>query len=584
MNNGKNFLRIILFLILFIPSYFAVYNIWVISSDQFTVENTTKIEIKDKVDGEVLAEYTNGADIKSWIKTLENAQPVSTTIRDLIYEQPLILTFYKGLKTFSYGLYLSVSNTNDCIIKTFDNELLHMQQADAEKILNTPLSDTLYPNNNLPVGKLVQGEEIIDVYPNGGEWELKKPNGNFYPSTVPNKIKAANKVKDYQSKPFDITFPVQPDMLTVEVVDNKEMVYSDIYGNFIENFSSDIMKDLEYTLTAEWYKNETNDFYGSATYVFDVRYYVPAKFEISAIEADPGDIVAVTAYNLNAEEKLSIAADTDMGFEPKFVSLGTNRIALIPIGYNLAGKKINLTLTSESNEPLVYHIKINEKEFKSRNVGAMKEREDIHLSPAAQSAKKERYNAIFGVQSADEKYWTDNKFIMPRVAAKGTADFWLEYGWKITVNGANAYINNGVNIDIDPGDPVKASNAGKVIFTGELPEDGNVIVIDHGLGVKTWYGHLNKIDVKKDDGVLKGQQIGTMGMGTAEFSGLFTDIKFNVFFAVSVNNVFVDPVSFIANGIPGIDTINMAGYGNLGNDMPEASAVGDNNNMEAETN
>jgi len=426
MNNGrKTLLRIILFFILFIPAYFAAYNIWIMTGDNFSVENTTKVEILD-IEGNLLAEYTDRNDIKSFIKTLDSATSVSTVIRPLEYEKPLILMFYKGEKTFTYGMYLSLENTNDCIIKTFDGNLLHMQQTDAEKILNTPLSDILYPNNNLPVAKLIQGEDSYNIYPRSGEWELRKPDGNYYISTVPNFIKESNAAKAYQNRAFDIRFGIEPDILKVEVKEGKEIIFSDIYSNFTEQFTCDTVKDLEYIVTAEWYQKEETDFYGNATYVFDVKYFVPAKFDISQIEAVPGEIVAVTAYNMTADDKLNIITDVDLGFEPKFVSFGANRVSLIPISRDLAGKKINLTVTSEVNEPIIYHIKINESaESSLKKMTANDENVAKHLTAAAQAGRLERYNAIFGAPSGiNDKYWTE-KFILP---GPNPDKIWIGYG------------------------------------------------------------------------------------------------------------------------------------------------------------
>ncbi|MCL1858755.1 MAG: M23 family metallopeptidase [Oscillospiraceae bacterium] len=546
MDNTKKtswILRIILFLILFIPTYFAIYNIYLISSDNFTVENTTKIEIADK-DNHVMAEYT-GNDVKIWIKTLDNATKVNDASRDLAYEQPLILKFYKGDKQFVYGMYLSL-NPNDCLIMNSDQDLLLMKEQDAKRILDTTLADMIYDNNTIPVAVLYEGENAVKIYPSGGEWMLKKSDG-FYPSTVPSTISPSNKAIDHQNRPFDIKFNIEPDMLSVDVISDKELIYSDIYSNFVENFVLDEMKDLQYTLNAEWYEDELNDYYGKATYVLDVKYYVTAKFDISQTEAEPGDIVAIMAYNMSEDEVLTLT--TDIGYETKFVSIGTNKIALIPIGADFTGKTFNLTLTSDVNDPIDYYLKINEKETQSKNIGAGDETVSKNLSESAKTEKQAKYNEIFTVSTGnDEKYWTD-KFIMPK-----EGPVLLEYGWKVTVNMGNAYINNGINIDLAKGDSIIASNTGKVIFAGEIPDDGKLIVIDHGMGIKTWYGHLDEINVKVGDGVIKGQQIGTGGM-----TGLFTTFNNNLYFAVSVKNIFVNPVALIANGVPGIDSVVNSG-------------------------
>lgn len=59
--------------------------------------------------------------------------------------------------------------------------------------------------------------------------------------------------------------------------------------------------------------------------------------------------------------------------------------------------------------------------------------------------------------------------------------------------------------------PVKAANSGKVIFAGPLGIYGNCIVIDHGYGLQSIYGHLRQIDVKPGDMVAREQVIGRSG-------------------------------------------------------------------------
>ena len=59
--------------------------------------------------------------------------------------------------------------------------------------------------------------------------------------------------------------------------------------------------------------------------------------------------------------------------------------------------------------------------------------------------------------------------------------------------------------------PVPAANDGKVVFADNLGIYGNCIVIDHGFGLQTIYGHLSQFEVKKGDMVKKAQEIGKTG-------------------------------------------------------------------------
>jgi murein DD-endopeptidase MepM/ murein hydrolase activator NlpD len=59
---------------------------------------------------------------------------------------------------------------------------------------------------------------------------------------------------------------------------------------------------------------------------------------------------------------------------------------------------------------------------------------------------------------------------------------------------------------------VVAANRGKVLFAGELGIYGNCVILDHGMGVQSLYGHLSSIGVKVGDMVEKSQTLGKSGM------------------------------------------------------------------------
>ncbi len=87
--------------------------------------------------------------------------------------------------------------------------------------------------------------------------------------------------------------------------------------------------------------------------------------------------------------------------------------------------------------------------------------------------------------------------------------------------------NDGINIAAAAGTPVKAAEAGTVIYTGnELSAFGNLVLIRHAGGWVTAYGHLATIDVKKGSTVVQGQPIGTVGQtGSAPTPQLHFEIR-----------------------------------------------------------
>ena len=71
--------------------------------------------------------------------------------------------------------------------------------------------------------------------------------------------------------------------------------------------------------------------------------------------------------------------------------------------------------------------------------------------------------------------------------------------------------HNGIDLDGDTGDRVRAARSGEVILAGEKGGFGNTIVIYHGLGYSTLYAHLSRIEVSVGQNVASGDRIGAIG-------------------------------------------------------------------------
>jgi hypothetical protein len=81
---------------------------------------------------------------------------------------------------------------------------------------------------------------------------------------------------------------------------------------------------------------------------------------------------------------------------------------------------------------------------------------------------------------------------------------------------------------------VEASNDGRVVWAAPLGIYGNCIVVDHGYGLQTIYGHLSRIDVHEGDMVKRSQVMGLSGM-TGMAGGD------HVHFAMQLDGVQIDP-------------------------------------------
>ena len=69
----------------------------------------------------------------------------------------------------------------------------------------------------------------------------------------------------------------------------------------------------------------------------------------------------------------------------------------------------------------------------------------------------------------------------------------------------------GIDLASTQNAPIPAANAGKVVFAGPLGIYGQTVILDHGMGLQTLYGHLSSIQVAPGDVVAKDQIIGISG-------------------------------------------------------------------------
>lgn len=96
----------------------------------------------------------------------------------------------------------------------------------------------------------------------------------------------------------------------------------------------------------------------------------------------------------------------------------------------------------------------------------------------------------------------------------------------------------GADLDADEGTSVYAINDGVVNLAENFTNYGKTIVVDHGVGIFSFYLHLSKFDVKAGDKVKRGQVIAKSG--NTGYS-----IAPHLHFSVRIRNASVDPLGFI---------------------------------------
>ncbi len=99
-------------------------------------------------------------------------------------------------------------------------------------------------------------------------------------------------------------------------------------------------------------------------------------------------------------------------------------------------------------------------------------------------------------------------------------------------------MHEGIDIGVGFGTPIRAAAAGTVIHAGWLGGYGNLVVVDHGGGLSTAYGHQQEIYVSSGQQVDQGTVLGEVG-STGNSTGP------HLHFEVRVNGSAVDPLGYL---------------------------------------
>lgn len=129
---------------------------------------------------------------------------------------------------------------------------------------------------------------------------------------------------------------------------------------------------------------------------------------------------------------------------------------------------------------------------------------DLLTDQAAVQAERDTLNAIYA-GFTPQKLWS-GAWIMP---AQGTISD--PFGAQRSVNGGPYYPHTGTDIANATGTPLVAAATGTVVLARAMYLYGNVVVIDHGLGVYTSYNHMDSIAVTEGQHVNQGDYLGGMG-------------------------------------------------------------------------
>ena len=112
------------------------------------------------------------------------------------------------------------------------------------------------------------------------------------------------------------------------------------------------------------------------------------------------------------------------------------------------------------------------------------------------------------------------------------------FGTRVSPFTGKRQFHAGIDIAGALGTEIVATADGKVVFSGKKGPMGYAVIIDHGFGIRTHYGHNKELKVKKGEKVVRGQVIALLGS-----SGRSTGPHLH--YTVELNGKAVNPLDYI---------------------------------------
>jgi murein DD-endopeptidase MepM/ murein hydrolase activator NlpD len=139
-----------------------------------------------------------------------------------------------------------------------------------------------------------------------------------------------------------------------------------------------------------------------------------------------------------------------------------------------------------------------------------------------------------------QEYFDDQRSLLASTPSIWPTRGWVtsDFGTRLDPYSVDRQMHEGLDIATPHGQAVQTPSDGVVVFSGVEGGYGKVLVLDHGYGVKTRYGHLSEVFVKLGDRVKRGDKVAAVG-NTGKSTGP------HLHYEVRVNGIPENPRKFI---------------------------------------
>ena len=258
----------------------------------------------------------------------------------------------------------------------------------------------------------------------------------------------------------------------------------------------------------------------------------------------PGEVVVL---NVRIDGPTRSLTGSAFGKDLHFFPAGPANVSSALIGVDLtvdAGAH-PVTVRAEGADGVVdertYILEVEPKQFPTRELTVNPSFVDPPAEVIERIQREARQLAAIFPVASPERLWSGG-FLRPVPGAATSA-----FGRRSVFNGQPRSPHSGADFRAAEGTPIRAPNDGVVVLAADLYFSGNVVILDHGWGLYSYFAHLSAIDVVEGDSVSQGDTVGRVG-ATGRVTGP------HLHWTVRLNDARVDPVAlmelFPAGGAP----------------------------------
>lgn len=258
--------------------------------------------------------------------------------------------------------------------------------------------------------------------------------------------------------------------------------------------------------------------------------------EISCRAFEPGEPVFVVLKSRDAAAVRVRFLGKSVVLKP-VVAAGRNPLAFLGIDLDAKPGPYAVDILAEKSDGSIEEaraeIAVSAKAFFSMKMSLPRQ----FVTPPSSQAERIRREAeiVALIYSMSAPEWLgDGGFVAPH-----PAEAWPNFGQRRLTNNVLSSVHGGVDLKVPWGEPIRAANRGRVVLASPLYLSGKSVIIDHGLGVFSFYCHLSKLLVRRGDMVAKGTVIGKCG-STGRSSGP------HLHWAMRAADSRVDPYAMLA--------------------------------------